>query len=124
MSEASAVELLVVDDEDAVRRLLERVLRREGFVVAGASNGREALAMLDAGMRPKLIFADLMMPDVNGAELLARVRAVPELSGVPIYIMSGGFEGIAAANGYIEKPIDHAVVIEIARRHCRPDEKA
>jgi two-component system OmpR family response regulator len=65
--------LLLVDDEDNLRSMLEAALRYEGFDVQAASCGRDAFAMID-GQPPDLIVLDVMMPDLDGFEVCRRLR--------------------------------------------------
>jgi DNA-binding response OmpR family regulator len=66
--------LLVVDDEEAIRRLLTEFLTRRGYRVQSAANGEEALALVEREP-PHLIVLDLYMPGMNGVEVLKRLRA-------------------------------------------------
>jgi len=78
---------LVVDDDPATREMLMRWLTRDGWVVLGAENGRIALDII-ARRQPALIVLDLVMPEVNGYELLSRLEAdrlVPEL---PVVVLT------------------------------------
>jgi CheY-like chemotaxis protein len=62
---ASAVDILIVEDDRDTREMLERFLQFEGFGVRSAPNGEAALATLHAGTRPSVILLDLMMPVMN-----------------------------------------------------------
>ncbi len=68
--------LLLVDDEDNLRSMLEAALRYEGFEVEAASSGRDALDVVEAGgeHKPDLIVLDVMMPDLDGFEVCRRLR--------------------------------------------------
>jgi UDP-3-O-[3-hydroxymyristoyl] N-acetylglucosamine deacetylase len=78
--------ILVVDDEEKIRRTLRGVLTDEGFAVAEAPDGRRALDLIDRA-RPRLAIVDIWMPDVDGIELVAAMRErVPEL---PVIVISG-----------------------------------
>lgn len=72
--------ILVVEDEAVLRRLLADILRRQGFTVDTASDGAEALRLLDAPGDYDLVITDLQMPSVGGLELLGLLRA----RGVPV----------------------------------------
>ncbi len=74
----SGVSVLVVDDEAAVRRFAVRVLQRDGYDVLEAADGHEALEMLRAGqVTVDLIVSDIVMPRINGVELMQAVSRVP-----------------------------------------------
>jgi two-component system chemotaxis response regulator CheY len=66
--------VLIVDDSDSIRQLVGMVLKREGFNVAEADNGKSALKKLD-GTKFNLIISDLNMPQMNGIEFLKAVKA-------------------------------------------------
>jgi DNA-binding NtrC family response regulator len=104
----SPLSVLVVDDEELLVRSCARILEHEGFTVRTASRGREALEL--AGRhRPDIILTDLMLPDIDGLELLREVRLLdPEV----VVIMITGFATVessisaikAGAYDYIPKP--------------------
>lgn len=83
-----AATVLVVEDDDALRRLFEQVLVFDGFKVLAASHGAEALRILNS-VTPALIVLDLVLPWVNGLEVLATVRATPRLKNVPVLVVTG-----------------------------------
>ncbi len=80
--------VLIVEDDDGLRRLLEHVLVFEGFKVLTAAHGAEALRALDHTV-PALVVLDLVMPWVNGIEVLATMRQVPRLRNVPVLVVTG-----------------------------------
>lgn len=73
-SSRSPLRLLVVDDEETVRYSLIRYLRRQGHQVAEASDGREALRLLEEGARYHVILSDLRMPGLTGDQLLLKLQ--------------------------------------------------
>src|SRR5687768_4794688 len=81
--------LLVVDDERTIRDSLEHMLLLEGFKVLKAANGKEALACL-ANEPVSLILSDVMMPIMNGVDLVASLRANPDLNRLPVVLFSAG----------------------------------
>ncbi|UAW98624.1 response regulator [Halopseudomonas nanhaiensis] len=82
--------ILLVEDERALRKVMELVLQGEGYEVMTANNGREALAMLEQAP-PSLIISDYVMPEMDGAELVRRVRSDARLAEIPILLMSSAF---------------------------------
>ncbi len=112
----SADHILLVDDEEQIRKLLESSLQRRGYEVAVASDGIEALRQIRSKM-PDLIVTDVNMPNMNGFELTRRLRADHRTARVPIVMLSarkqaddiltGYAEG---ADEYIAKPIEMAVL--------------
>ncbi|MCA1845072.1 MAG: response regulator [Actinobacteria bacterium] len=79
--------ILVVEDDDATREMLNRMLEREGFTVAEAADGRAGLERL-AEHRPSLILLDLLMPQMNGFEFLAELQARPEWQSIPVIVVT------------------------------------
>ncbi|HEY3126799.1 MAG TPA: response regulator [Candidatus Limnocylindria bacterium] len=112
----SADLILLVDDEEQIRKLLESSLQRRGYEVAVAADGIEALRQIRTKM-PDLIVTDVNMPNMNGFELTRRLRADHRTARVPIVMLSarkqaddiltGYAEG---ADEYIAKPVEMAVL--------------
>ncbi len=67
------VRVLVVDDEEMIRNLLQRILKEVGYDVATAANGQEALAKI-AELKPGVVLLDIKMPDMSGMEVLQQIR--------------------------------------------------
>jgi CheY-like chemotaxis protein len=80
-------DILVVEDEPELRELLRRTLKKAGWSVREASNGREALDQL-AHVRPALIVLDLMMPIMDGFEFLQELRKRPEWQSIPVLVVT------------------------------------
>jgi CheY-like chemotaxis protein len=103
--------LLVVDDDHDILLSLQDALEMEGYRVATATSGREALESLRRGLRPDLILLDLMMPDISGWAFRAWQRSQEEFASIPVVIVSG--QGLSASEvsrlgveGYLPKPLD------------------
>ncbi len=79
--------ILVVDDSDEVRLLAARILEREGYQVTVADSGASALTVVQTAV-PDLVVSDIMMPEVDGYQLLERLRADPRLAPVPVIFLS------------------------------------
>ena len=79
--------VLLVEDSRDLRRLFARVLRRSGFEVCEASDGREALDVV-LEFRPEVVVTDVMMPEMDGIELIRRLRATPATAEIPIVVMT------------------------------------
>ncbi len=107
--------VLVVDDDPDIRETLRDVIEAEGFPVASAANGREALAVLALGLRPSLVVLDLMMPAMSGWELLAAIRADRALADLPVIVMSasGARAAPAGATCFLQKPIELDALLEL-----------
>jgi len=79
--------ILVVDDNEAERYYVSRVLSRAGFAVREAATGLEALTLAKSD-NPSLITLDVRLPDLNGFEVCRRLRADPQTANVPVLIIS------------------------------------
>jgi two-component system sensor histidine kinase/response regulator len=104
--------LLVVDDVEANRDVLSRRLERQGHEVATAENGREALDLLRAG-RFELVLLDIMMPEMDGYEVLQRLKADDRLRHLPVIMISALSEMDSVvrciemgADDYLPKPFN------------------
>jgi two-component system alkaline phosphatase synthesis response regulator PhoP len=115
--EASLNKVLVVDDEPDVLEFLSYNLRKEGFLVFTASNGKEGLA-LAIKERPQLVILDVMMPGMDGIETCSEIRKQPFLADTIVifltargedYSQIAGFE--AGADDYVTKPVKPKVLV-------------
>jgi CheY-like chemotaxis protein len=94
--------VLIVEDEEGIRKVAERILGRNGYVVLAASTGAEALE-LAASHRVDLLLTDVVMPQMSGPELAAQIRAiVPQL---PVLYMSGYSRGVLEPQGAVEEGV-------------------
>ncbi|MEQ8461535.1 MAG: response regulator [Sandaracinaceae bacterium] len=84
---ADAKRALIVEDEEATRALMTRALRRDGWSVSEASNGREALSCF-AEVAPSVILLDLMMPEMDGFEFLGALREEPAGADIPVVVVT------------------------------------
>ncbi|MGA2439402.1 MAG: response regulator [Tepidisphaeraceae bacterium] len=80
--------ILVVDDTALERETVARLLELEGFQTIGASSGKEAYATLYS-RKPDLVLLDLMMPEMDGIQLLRMIRRHPQWEGIPIIVLTG-----------------------------------
>jgi two-component system nitrogen regulation response regulator NtrX len=86
---SEAPHVLVVDDDDDVRTLVQELLAQEGYSSAAVPNGQLALEWLRSSTdAPSIILLDLMMPQMDGWEFLECINKEPTLSGIPVAIMS------------------------------------
>lgn len=112
-----AEEILIVDDDPNALRLIGYALQRQGYGVTAAQDGEEALAKAQSE-KPDLIILDIMMPAMDGYEVLRRLRASPSMAHVPVILFTArsqvddkiaGFE--AGADDYLTKPVTPAELI-------------
>ncbi len=93
--ESRVPEVLVIEDDPSVRGLLETLLTAEGYTVVTASDGIQGLSSAVAHP-PAVILLDLVMPDLGGLRVLQELRGNPQLSGVPVLVLTGRLEAIPA----------------------------
>ncbi|HEU4754568.1 MAG TPA: response regulator [Armatimonadota bacterium] len=123
MESQPAMEVLLVDDDPDFVHALGDILAGEGYRVTGAANGQEALEHLRRQAAPALILLNLSMPVMNGWALVAELRQRPELSAIPVILLSGVADAQhqAAALGAVAcvpKPVDVSRLLAAMRRHC------
>lgn len=96
--------ILVVDNDPDTRSLLRMILETEGHAVVEAAHGEEALDMLGPNPLPDVVITALMMPVLNGAELIERLQAEPKTATIPIVVVSGNSDAVRTlqASGRVE----------------------
>jgi CheY-like chemotaxis protein len=99
---------LVVDDSMLIRYTVCRFLEERGFAVEAATNGAEALQILER-VHPDLIVTDMQMPKMSGSELITALKTNPETAGIPIIIVAGRASGFDEK----EKRADFAIYKDI-----------
>jgi two-component system, sensor histidine kinase and response regulator len=97
--------VLVVEDEDDLRELLLSVLINEGYAVAGAADGREALDVLRRLRRPCVVVLDLIMPHVSGNDVYAAMQADPSLADIPVVISTSDPSRAPSGVPVMKKPV-------------------
>ena len=109
--------ILVVDDDASSRETLSDLLSQNGYSVASAENGRQALDYLRRST-PALILLDLMMPVMSGWEFLALKKTEPRLEPLPVVVMTGsGLVDDVDAQAVLHKPIDFGVLIRTVKQN-------
>ena len=122
--------ILIVDDEDDIREFIGYNLRREGYTISTASNGKEAVEVART-TQPHLILLDMMMPIMDGRQACEAIRQIPELSDTFILFLSAVQEEqcqlesyLAGADDYITKPVSMKVLcsrINAIMKRIKPD---
>jgi two-component system, OmpR family, response regulator len=125
MSQAKS--LFVVDDDEGIRLLLQAYLELQGFVVTGFNDGLSFVEHLGRGPEPQMVILDVMLPDIDGFEVVRRVR---QFSRVPIIMLTANAEetdrivGLElGADDYLEKPFNPRELlarIKAIRRRTEP----
>jgi two-component system OmpR family response regulator len=110
--------VLVVEDDATLLKMLGEVFGKAGFSVRFARNRAELQAELNAKPQPDLALLDLTLPDMDGFEVLERMRAHPVLEKLPVIIMTGKSQAhhmtrglTLGADGYITKPFRISVMV-------------
>ena len=113
--------VLVVDDDSAIRDSLSELLQDEGFQVATAENGQQALQFLRANNAPCLVLLDLMMPVMDGFEFIDQQRGDPTLAAIPVVVITAAGDhrsrGVQARQ-VLPKPIRAETLINTVRFYC------
>ena len=116
---------LVVEDDQAMRGLLCRLLAKAGYRVVEAADGSTALAHLQTDAADVVVL-DILLPDIDGYEVARRIRAEPALAQLPILMVTGllteaeAVEGFAAgADDYVRKPFANDELLARVRRLLR-----
>ena len=115
--------ILIVDDNPVNLKLIRILLAGEGYDVHTASDGENALRVLQ-DLRPQMILMDIQLPGIDGLELTRRLKADPmtrdiTIVGLTAYAMKGDEQKILAAgcDGYIAKPIDTRTLPAVIQRY-------
>lgn len=123
--------ILVVDDEPSVADLIDAILSAEGYTVAIAEDGARGI-MLARDWAPDLILMDLMLPGIDGATAIHRIKSDPATAAIPIVAMSAGRTihrqsgDLLQADGALAKPFDIDALLAQVSFHLarRPSEDA
>ena len=114
----AAYSVLVVEDDPELLRTLKFLLTMEKFVPRLASNRAEILKALQDQPLPDVALLDVGLPDTNGFDILARMRAHPQLKPIPVIMLTGLAQRedvlrglVGGADGYITKPFDRDVLL-------------
>ncbi len=115
---------LIVEDSEAVAFLLDYMLQREGYAVSRVADGRAAAEFISSEAPPDIVLLDIMLPYLDGFELLDLIRAHPDWCHTPVIILSGRSQEIdavralnAGASDFVCKPFQARELM--ARIKCR-----
>lgn len=119
-----ATDVLLVDDYAEARDSLAALLESEGYRVACAADGREALAKLRRGIGPSLIVLDVQMPRMSGPEFRREQLGDPRLANIPVVVCSAAdsvslaaaMEGVVR---WLSKPVDGDALLAVVGLYCR-----
>jgi two-component system alkaline phosphatase synthesis response regulator PhoP len=105
--------ILVIEDEVHIQRLIAMVLEKSGMQVITADNGEEGLRKLAEGELPNLILLDIMMPGIDGMQVLRSIRSHSTTKNIPVMMLTAlaqenlVLQGVKlGVKGYVRKPFD------------------
>jgi len=111
--------VLLVEDDDHLREALSEIIETRGFRVTTAGDGAEGLDLLRSGLRPEAVCLDQCMPILDGAGVLATMKADPALAAIPVVWMSGDWrQPPASVTAALEKPFDIEHLLELLGSLC------
>jgi CheY-like chemotaxis protein len=117
-------DVLIVEDDENLRGTMALCFERAGYRTLVASEGGEALRLLETG-RPRVILCDLWMPGMGGREFLRLVRERSDLDGIPVFLMTHDERACQLeADGLLQKPMRVADLVALAARHCKAGDRA
>lgn len=116
--------ILIVDDSATILMSMEAILSKGGFVVTKASSSEEAFAKLQGGgAKPALIITDIHMKQMNGIELIRKVRALPGFQFTPILVVTTELQQqkrdearAAKATGWLVKPVQPDDLMKVVKQ--------
>ena len=104
--------ILIIDDEEDIRKLLKIRLEQESFIVVTAEDGEKGIKAAELEM-PDMILLDIMMPNIDGYSCLKEIRRIQKTKDIPVLMLSGKEEdkvrdlfAFQKISGYIEKPFE------------------
>ena len=117
--------ILIIDDSTTNQVLLEAILQEEGYYTETAFNAKEAFAIIERN-KPKLILLDLLMPQVNGFDILEKIKSNSNTSSIPVVVVSavGTKENIdtcrsLGALDFFSKPIDIPIFLSKLKNYIK-----
>lgn len=113
--------VLIVEDEENIVESLSFLLRREGFQVTSVLDGGQAIESIDTD-RPDLLILDVMLPGVDGFEILRTIRSKPDIKDLPVVMLTARMQQQdrrqaeeIGVNAFVTKPFSNAKVVSIVK---------
>jgi two-component system chemotaxis response regulator CheY len=115
--------ILIVDDSVSVRRNVAMTLKQAGFVMVEAADGEEGVAMIDSNPNIDMVICDVNMPNMNGLEMVEKIKSKPENKSLPIVMLTTEGQILlikrakeAGAVGWLVKPCNSAQLVQTVMR--------
>lgn len=112
MTKSLPPKILIVDDEESNRKLLEILVQAEGYLALGAADGETGIALALAE-QPDIVLLDLAMPGIDGFEVVRRFKSAPQTAALRIIVVTARYDAATrqriascGADGVLVKPID------------------
>lgn len=123
MTDEGLIKIVCIEDDPKTIDLVKLILRREGFDVISATNGRDGLTAIEQAC-PRLVLLDLMMPDMDGWEVYQAMRANKDMKHIPVIVLTAKAQSIdkvlglhiAKVNDYITKPFSPTELVQSVRK--------
>jgi two-component system chemotaxis response regulator CheY len=117
--------LMIVDDSASMRQLVSHTIKKAGFNVLSAENGKDALDKL-CKAKVDMVITDLNMPEMDGIEFIRKFRDLPEYECAPIVMLTTDSQNDkkdegrkAGANGWIEKPFNPELLMSVVNKFVK-----
>jgi CheY-like chemotaxis protein len=115
----SPLSIILVEDDISTRSLLAELLQVHGYDVLETADGAQALRLLEIVAPPCVMILDLILPKVDGWELLRQLAADPRLSRMPVVVLTAsGAPAPPGVRRFLRKPVDGIQLLEIVRSIC------
>jgi CheY-like chemotaxis protein len=117
----SSPSIILVEDDSSTRSLLAELLQVHGYEVLETADGAQALRLLEIVAPPCAMILDLVLPKVDGWELLRQLAADPRLCKIPVIVLTAsGAPPPPGVQRFLRKPVDGMKLLEIVRSVCEP----
>ncbi|HEY7426002.1 MAG TPA: response regulator [Gemmataceae bacterium] len=116
--------ILIIEDDELIRRAMQMVLEWEGYHVSCVNNGQEALDALRSGERPALILLDVMMPVLDGQQFRQEQLRDASLAAIPVIVVSAAsFAEAVNAAYHVRKPFEVQELLDAIHHQVGPSAK-